>query len=287
MSHFHVEPLESTFGAIITDIVLADMDEPTFQRLYQVWLDYALLIFPAQHLSAEDQRPFAERFGELEFPMEVITNLYADGTPRVTDPNDELLQILRGNEGWHCDSTYMPIQSKCAIFSVHQAPLEGGGTAWADMRCAYDALSDEMKSTIASLKAYHSIRYSQAKIGHLFREEEDHGDYDGYGMDIDAPLRPLVKRHPETGRPTLMIGRHAHAIPGLPPNESDRLLQTLTDFACQPPRVHEHLWTPGDVALWDNRSLMHRARPYEMSEPRVICNCRIAGDATTEFAAHA
>lgn len=286
MAQFRVEPLECSFGAIVTDIDLANIDDHTFQCLYQVWLEYALLIFPNQHLSTQDQLPFAERFGELEFPMDAITNLYADDTPRVTDPNDEVMKILRGNEGWHCDSTYMPIQSKCAIFSVHRAPHHGGGTAWADMRCAYDALSDDLKATIASLKAYHSLRYSQAKIGHLFRDEDDHGDYDGYGMDIDAPLRPLVKQHPETRRTTLMIGRHAHAIPGLSTEESERLLETLTELACQPPRVHEHQWRPGDAAVWDNRSLMHRACPYDMREPRVIFNCRIAGDAATDFATH-
>ena len=112
-------------------------------------------------------------------------------------------------------------------------------------------------------------------------------DYDSYGMDIEPPLRPLEKIHPETGRTTLMIGRHAHAIPGLSADESEQLLSELSQFACQPPRVYEHSWCPGDVAVWDNRALMHRACPYDMHEPRIIYNCRIAGDPETEFAAHA
>jgi alpha-ketoglutarate-dependent taurine dioxygenase len=91
-----------------------------------------------------------------------------------------------------------------------------------------------------------------------------------------------VKTHPETGRKSLAIGRHAHAIPGLTSEESEALLAELVDFACQPPRVATHAWTPGDAILWDNRRLLHRAMPWDMAEPRVMYHSRIAGDAATE-----
>ena len=285
MSDFRVEPLDATFGATVTNIDLAGLDDQTFEILYQVWLEYGLLIFPDQQLGKEDQVKFSERFGELEFPMDVVSNLKSDGTPR-DDPDDDVVKILNGNEGWHCDSTYMPIQSKCAIFSVQVMPSRDGGTAWADMRAAYEALTDEMKENIAPLKAYHSIRHSQAKIGYSYRDDEDHGDYDSYGMDIEPPLRPLVKIHPETGRTTLMVGRHAFGVPGLTPEQSERLLAELTEVAVQAPRIYEHVWKVGDTAVWDNRALMHRACPYDRKEPRVICNCRILGDAKTEYAGH-
>ena len=285
MSDFRIEPLNATFGATVTNIDLARLDDRTFEELYQVWLEHALLIFPDQHLGKEDHLEFSERFGELEFPMDLISNLKPDGTPR-SDPEDEVVKSLRGNEGWHCDSTYMPIQSKCAIFSVHVMPSRGGGTAWADMRTAYEALTEEMKGKISPLKAYHSIRYSQGKIGHIYNDDEDHGDFDGYGMDIEPRLRPLVKVHPETARATLMIGRHAHAIPGLTPEQSEQLLAELTESALRVPRIYEHVWKVGETAVWDNRALMHRARPYDMNEPRVIRNCRIRGDTRTESAAH-
>ena len=156
MSDFRVEPLDSTLGATVTNIDLTRLDDQTFKTLYQVWLEHALLIFPDQQLGKEDQVKFSERFGELEFPLDVVSNLKSDGTPR-NDPDDDVVKILNGNEGWHCDSTYMPIQSKCAVFSVQVMPSGGGGTAWADMRAAYEALTDEMKENIAPLKAYHSI----------------------------------------------------------------------------------------------------------------------------------
>ncbi len=79
-----------------------------------------------------------------------------------------------------------------------------------------------------------------------------------------------------------MVGRHAHAIPGLEPEESERLLDELADVACQPPRVYHHRWTPGDAVVWDNRALMHRACPWDLTKPRVMYHSRIAGDPISE-----
>jgi alpha-ketoglutarate-dependent taurine dioxygenase len=146
------------------------------------------------------------------------------------------------------------------------------------MRAAHQALAPALRARIEKLSAHHSIRYSQARIGQA-------QGYAGYGFDVEqAPLRPLVKLHPVTGRPALFIGRHAHAIPGLPPEESEKLLDELMAFACQPPRTHEHAWRPGDVAIWDNRCLLHRARPWDHAEARVMHHTRIAGDPATEAA---
>jgi alpha-ketoglutarate-dependent taurine dioxygenase len=107
-------------------------------------------------------------------------------------------------------------------------------------------------------------------------------------MDELPQLRPLVKIHSVTGRPALFIGRHAHAIPGLTETESDALLTRLLDDACRPPRVHRHHWQPGDVVVWDNRCVLHRACEWDLAEPRVMVHTRVAGDPATESAiAHA
>ena len=87
-----------------------------------------------------------------------------------------------------------------------------------------------------------------------------------------------MKIHPVTGRPALFIGRHAHAIPGLDEAESEKLLSDLVDFACRPPRTYAHRWQPGDVVIWDNRCVLHRARPYDYRQPRVMRHTRVAGD---------
>jgi alpha-ketoglutarate-dependent taurine dioxygenase len=281
---FNVEPLDATFGAMVTDLTLTELDDAAFAALYQTWLGHGLLIFPSQHLSHEQQIAFARRFGVLEFDIAPISNVTPGGQLR-SEPGDALVRALKGNQGWHCDSTYMPVQAKGAVFTAHVVPPTGGETGWADMRAAYDALDPAMQKRIAGLSAYHSINYSQSRLD-SGRAEGD--GYTGYGANVkDPPLRPLVKIHPETGRRTLMIGRHAFGIPGLSEAESESLLDELLASACQPPRVHHHSWTPGDAVVWDNRSLMHRGCPWDMTLPRVMQHSRIAGDPVTEFAAHA
>jgi len=279
---FRVEPLDATFGAVVTGVRVAELDEAGFQALYRTWLDHALLIFPGQHLNRAEQVAFARRFGPMEFDFAPLSNVRSDGSVRLDDGTDDVVKVLKGNMGWHQDSTYMPVQAKGAVFTCEVAAPEGGETGWADMRAAYDALDEATKSRIAPLKAYHSLRYSQGKLGHVQKEGSA---YSGYGMDVESPpLRPLVKIHPETGRRCLMVGRHAYGIPGLAPAESERLLAELADFACQPPRIWRHHWTAGDAVVWDNRALMHRAYPWDMTKPRVMHHSRIAGDPVAEFA---
>ena len=149
----------------------------------------------------------------------------------------------------------------------------------ADCRAAFDALGDAMRERVRGLNAYHDYFYSQGRIGHQVAAGEAYGFYDG-----EKPLRPLVKRHPATGREALYIGRHACRIVGMDETEAERLLDELVAFTCQPPRVYTHHWQPGDAVLWDNRALLHRARPYDTRHTRAMQHTRIAGERDSEAA---
>jgi alpha-ketoglutarate-dependent taurine dioxygenase len=280
MTH-RIEPSGATLGAVVRGVRLAALDPEDWRAIEAAFHEHAVLIFPGQHLRAGEQVEFARRFGAIEHIVPhrdtvPISNRRRDGTLYADDEGP--MQILRGNEGWHTDSSYMPLAAKASVLSAEVVPSSGGETEWADMRAAYAALAPAMRERIGMLRAYHSIRYSQARLGLT-----DEGL--GYGLAFDEPpLRPLVKLHPVTGRPSLFIGRHAHGIPGLGPEESERLLDALVEEACQPPRVLRHSWTPGDVAIWDNRCVLHRARPWDHAEPRVMHHTRIAGDPRSEAA---
>lgn len=280
-SDLRIVPLEATFGAVVTGVRLASLDDRDFATLHAAWLDRALLIFPDQHLGREEQDAFARRFGELEFTAAPLSNVRSDGSLRVDDDSDDVVRILRGNMGWHSDSTYMPLQAKGAVFTAHVVPASGGDTEWADMRAAFDALDAATRRQIAGLAAYHSLAFSQGRLGHV---QKAGSEYSGYGLDQAAQLRPLVKVHPDTGRPALLVGRHAHAIPGLAPEASAALLDSLVDAACRPPRVVRHRWSVGDAVLWDNRCLLHRATEWNMQEPRIMYHTRIAGAPQSEAA---
>lgn len=288
MPKLKIEPTAATLGATVTGVSLADLDEATWQAIHQAWLQHALLIFPGQHLSNAQQIGFARRFGAIERigggEIVAISNLLADGSVRAHAPGqwDDMMKVIVGNMAWHADSTYMPVMAQGAVFSGEVVPASGGETGFADMRAAYDALDEATRALVHQRSAHHSLVYSQSKLGHLPGTQSA---YVGYGMDqTTAPLRPLVKIHPETGRPSLLIGRHAHAIPGMAPADSERFLEGLVEWACQAPRVHTHHWTAGDVVLWDNRCLLHRAMPWDMAQPRVMWHSRLAGHPMAEAA---
>jgi alpha-ketoglutarate-dependent taurine dioxygenase len=281
-----IEPTGATLGAVVTGVRLAALYPADWGAVEDAFHAHAVLIFPGQHLKADEQAAFARRFGEIEHIVPKldtvpITNRRRDGTLMADE--EPVMQILKGNEGWHTDSSYMPLAAKASVLSAEVVPSRGGETEWADMRAALAALDPATRARVATLSAFHSIRYSQARIGH-----KDGEGYGGYGFAVEKPpLRPLVKIHPVTGRPSLFIGRHAFGIPGLAPDESEKLLDELMAFACRPPRTLQHSWRPGDVAIWDNRCVLHRARPYDHAEPRVMHHTRIAGDRASELAASA
>ena len=280
---FSIEPIDATFGAVVTGIDLSRLEPDVWRALFDTWIEYALLVFPDQHLTPDEQNEFALCFGELEFAATPISNITPAGEVR-SNPESDLVKSLRGNEGWHHDSTYMPVQAMGAVFSAEIVPSEGAATGWADMRAAYDALDDATREQIQGLQAYHSLYYSQGRAGYLPRKKDD-GSYGMYGYhDLEVSLRPLVKQHPVTGRTHLLLGRHAHDIVGMDPSESEALLDRLNDEACRPPRVYYHEWSVGDTVVWDNRSLMHRATPFDMTEPRRMWHTRIAGDKPSELA---
>ena len=276
-----VRPTDATLGAIVTGVKLGSLSDADWRAVEDAFHAHAVLVFPGQQLSRAEQAAFGRRFGEFDTLVAriggtvPISNLLPDG--RIRDAADPVMGILRGNEGWHTDSSYMPLAAKCSILSAEVVVQSGGETEFADMRAAWDALDSETKQRIEGLTAHHSLAHSQAKIGEGTPVGFKYG-YEGH----DAPLRPLVKTHPVTGRESLFIGRHAYGIPGLSEADSERLLDDLLAFACRPPRLFAHRWQTGDVAIWDNRCVLHRARPFDPAEPRVMHHTRIAGDPATE-----
>jgi alpha-ketoglutarate-dependent taurine dioxygenase len=279
-----VTPIDATLGAIITDVDLANLTDESWAQIHAAFLEYGVLVFPGQHLEQEAQGVFARRLGRIEQlspkqtgPTIEFTNRKEDGS--LVNSDEQAFKIMKGNEGWHTDSTYMPLASKAAMLAALVVPPEGGETEFADMRAAWDALDEDTQAKLQGLCAYHSIYYSQARAGFIHKTDHLYGFHDK-----GAPLRPIIKTHPETGRKSIYTGRHAYGVPGLSEAESETLLNKLMEDACRPPRVYKHVWQPGDIVVWDNRCLMHRARPFDTNFPRVMRATRISGEPETELA---
>lgn len=271
------------FGAIVTDVKLGQLSDDEFAKIKAAFLEYGFLAFPKQFLSDQENIAFGERFGELEFAASPMSNTPKNEDGSYGDVSDLDTQLMRtnvGNETWHTDSTYKPISSKCAMLSAVIVPDEGGETELADLRAAYVALDQETTDRIGDLSAFHSAQFSQANDVGDFPAQDEAGIYHG-----EAYLRPMVKVHQETGVKNLFVARHAFGIPGLPRDESRALLISLRDFVVSDEtRVYTHKWQAGDTLLWDNRALLHRARPYDYTQPRVLTGTRVAGDPESELA---
>lgn len=279
-----VTPMEGkTFGAVVTDVSLENLMDAEFPAIRAAFNQYGFLVFPGQFLSVEGNTAFAKRFGKLHYDAHPMANKVRreDGSYGDTVPyQSQRMRGVFGNQNWHTDSSYMPISSKCGILSAVTVPEWGGETEFADMRAGYAALDQETKDRIENLHAYHSTKQSAARdLGDLPPEDGKSIFHD------EAYLRPIVKVHPETGIKNLFIGRHAFGVQGLSREESIDLLTSLRDFVVSDPsRVYSHKWRPGDTVIWDNRSLLHRARPYDYSQLREFIAVRVAGDPETEFA---
>jgi alpha-ketoglutarate-dependent taurine dioxygenase len=293
-----IEKTKSTLGATVTGVALTDPSPDEWSRIYAALLEQAVLIFPSQHLSDDEQAAFGRRFGELGVEALHFTNELPDGALRPAD--DPLVQLLKGNEGWHTDNSYLPVSAGPSMLSARTVPSQGGETEWADMRAAFDALAPDLRERVQVLKAHHSLIESQARTGQdasatkqafaaltsrASGEPRPAADAAAQATLHDSPpLRPLVKHHPETGRPALFIGRHAYGIQGLESSESAALLAELNDFACQPPRILTHNWQVGDFVIWDNRCVLHRVRPWDPAEARTVVHTRVNGDPKSEAA---
>jgi alpha-ketoglutarate-dependent taurine dioxygenase len=284
-----IEPVGATFGAIVRGIKLNALDDATRRAVYDAWLEYALLIFPGQHLTREEQMAYGRTIGALEFEMLPVTNVKSDGTLLTRERDGDMVNLVDATCAWHADSTYTPVQSKGAVFCAEVVPPSGTQTGWADMRAAYDALDAATRKRVEVLTAYHSFHEKQARKGLAIKGSmstlQKLGAHSAQSVIKDQrQLRPLVKVHPETGRKCLLIGYHLCEIPGMTMEEADRFLGDLLAFACQPPRIHYHTWEPGDAVLWDNRCLLHRAVAYDLAQPRAMWHTRIAGDPVSEAA---
>ena len=281
----NINPIENkVFGAVVTDIRLPDLSDDEFSEINAAFLEYGFLLFSGQFLTDEENVAFGERFGELEFAANPMSNSEKEeggSFGKIFDIESQRMRMNLGNEAWHTDSTYKPISSKCAMLSAVKAPEKGGETELADARAAYAALDQEIKDRIEDLSAYHSNQFSQANdIGDFPPEDKDtiyHGE---------AYLRPLVKKHPETGVKNIFVARHAFGIQGLPREESRALLKSLLEFVpADESRVYSHKWQVGDTLFWDNRCLLHRAIPYDYTnEARVLLGTRVAGEMESELA---
>jgi alpha-ketoglutarate-dependent 2,4-dichlorophenoxyacetate dioxygenase len=252
---------------------------------------YAVLVFRDQTLTDEQQLEFSRNFGELEVTLAGqmakpedrrlgdrlelgdISNLTARN--RIRERDDRSRMYALANRLWHSDASFRAIGAGYTLLHGRVIPKKGGNTEFADMRAAYDALDDATKSEVDELICEHSIVYSREQIGFA--------DYAPGNEDRLRPVRhPLVVTHPVTGRKSLYLSSHIGGIVGWPVPEARAFIRDLTEHATQRQFVYSHPWQVNDLVMWDNRTVMHRARRFDdLREVRDLRRTSIKGTGLT------
>ena len=197
----------------------------------------------------------------------VIGNLDSEGeTFADEDPRMKLMAI---NEGWHTDSSFRECPASFSIFAAVTLPPVGGDTFFASLHRGWEALAPEEQEKLYGRMGVHDYDAAYRLRGNTS------GNVVGFNM--PAVEHPLVRAHPETGRSGLYVSEHVAGVAGMNSSEALPVLDHLIEVTTHPRRVYRHRWMPGDVAIWDNRSMLHRAQGFDSRHPRVMHHVRVAG----------
>jgi taurine dioxygenase len=223
--------------------------------IVEAFLAHHVVVFPEQSLTREQQFLFAANFGEVEAHgahrgetkrygvAHVMSNLGADG-------NLTIKFSRASNYHWHTDKPYNPAPPMLTTLYAVELPPVGGDTEFANMALAYAALPEATRRRIAGLRVAFRPAFDMS------RPTADH---------------PLVRTHPDTGIKSLYLGNHSTHISGMREAEGAALLDGLLEHATQRRFVYAHRWRVGDLVMWDNRCLLHRAvANYEVEKYRRV-----------------
>ena len=249
-----VEPVSGTIGAEVQGVDLSGpLDDRTVAEVYEAFLAHHVLFFHDQELRPDAQLRFGRCFGELD------THPFVDGMEShpeiieiVTEPDDR----VNFGGGWHSDVTFLTQPDMGSILYALEVPPFGGDTLFANQHAAYEALSETMKDLLDGLVAKHSAGPQYAEGGYsTLSKSMKTKSVDGADRIV---LHPLVRTHPETGRKALYVNpAFTVGIEGMRQDESMALLRFLFDHAVREPFTCRFRWSPGSVAMWDNRSVQH------------------------------
>ena len=263
-----VKRLGPQIGAEIHGVDVKTLDDAGFAAIYRAWLDHNVVVLPGQQLELDDFLRYSRRFGVVH-PHPSKSTRHPE-VPEITvlgvnkfGPDGALDQAIyrRGAEGWHTDGAYDQEPFKATQLYALAVPSRGGDTHFASMYAAYDALPPRLKARLDGRRGV--FTYGGRRKATALLNPED--------RDWTPVVHPIIRTHPETGRKALYFDPgKILAIEGLEADESDALIDELTDRMIQPEGEYRHRWRKGDVVIWDNRCSYHKAAgDYPPEEDRI------------------
>jgi len=280
-------PLTERIGAK-SSVSREEMLDPAFAEECLAALErYGVLLFPEIGLSDEEQVAFSKNLGGVipQGPMR------PDGTQEVVfkitlDPAENpAAEYLKATIDWHIDGLFEDgPPPRATLLSAHRLSATGGQTEFCNTYAAYDDLPAADRQRCDALRVIHSLEASQratrpelnAEEQARWREAEARRDRTGR---IGEKGHPLVWRH-RSGRKSLVLGMTVDHIDNLPPAESKALVEKLSAHATRRENVYRHEWKVGDLLMWDNCGVMHRAIPYAADSGRMMHRTVLRGTET-------
>ena len=287
-----VRPLHPLFVAEASGIDLARPLAPeTVHEIDAAMNRFGVLVFRDQPLDQDQQIAFARSFGTLDIGLRRatkgahrfkydelidISNVAPDGAIAARD--SRRIASMIANQLWHSDSSFQSPAAKYSMLSAVRLPSWGGETEYADLRAAYDALPETLKTELEGLETEHYALHSRMMLGSTDWTEEE--------KNVLPPVRwPIVRTHPGSRRKLLFVGVHAREILGWTLPEGRMMLADLLEHATQRQFVYRHDWRVGDLVMWDNRCTLHRGRRYDLNERRELRRTTTMALETAEAAA--
>ena len=275
-----VEPASPAIGARIEGVDVGRLGDDEFAIVRAAWQRHSALVFSGQSLSDADLIRFSTRFGELDLPpvnengktfvsghpeIYVVSNVVgADGVP--------IGSLGAGEAVWHTDMSYLAKPPDASMLYALEVPPAGGDTLVISMEAALRGMPAALIQRVQGLFIKHDGTYNSG--GYLRQGLTANDD----PLTSPGTAHPIVCAHPETGRPTLYLGRRRNAyVVGLTLPESEALLDELWNFATLPQHAYRHHWQVGDLLMWDNRTTMHRRDPFPDHTRRVMHRTQIKG----------
>jgi taurine dioxygenase len=275
-----VVPTGAALGAEIRGVDLADpIDHATFAMIERAYDAHGVVFFRGQRITPPEQVAFTRRFGAIEFnvfgerwsvpgspEIVVVSNITEDGRP---------IGVRRAGENWHSDMCYAARPPRGTMLYALEVPelfgLTLGDTEFASAAAAWDALPDAIRQRLEGRQAIFDF------CGRKRAFPPTQAEKDRY-----PPVRhPIARTHPRTGRKCLYVMRDdCTGIEGIAPDEAEALIAALADHIVKPAFVYRHQWRQGDVLMWDNCTVQHRAiQDYDMPQRRLMHRTTMDGAA--------
>ncbi len=282
-----ITPNQGTLGARVEGVDLAKpLDRADFAGVLQALGAHGVLHFPKQQLDALSLKAFSERFGSLQGSP---TGTYCEpGVPEVMllsniVENGKAIGLADAGQDWHTDMSYNALIGFINVLFAIEVPRRGGkplgNTVFADMHAAYDDLSPATKSRLENATATHDfnkfweeMRRRPGSTRPALTPEQR--------ANRPPSVHPVFLTHPISGRKVLYANPgYTIRINELPEDESDAVLDQLFAHQLQPKYQYAHVWTEGDVLVWDHIGTLHNAIPdYTADEHRLIKRCQVMAD---------